>query len=301
MPTISALRGRVGAETDSRRVHGVSDPHHERRPYRPGTVGEGVLANERDNLAVAKAFGMKKAYDLYYRNHMLDSVSPLELRLRLIFLFRLLKVDTVICYDPWAHYEENPDHYATASAVEAACWMSGMSQGLSGTLRRGPVAPLGDGEVLFCARSAVCQSRSGYQRLHGPEDLPQYPQRGSRTGRPAGGAIATPTDGQGLRLPLLGNDDETANREYTRQFVLDRDAETGKKFGLAYGEAYHYIGPPPAKSKSTSGERREATPKTGFLREIIRWHMESARRSGLAARSRPGVVAGSEKHLQREV
>lgn len=52
---------------------------------------------------------------------------------------------------------------------------------------------------------------------------------------------------QGLRLPLLGNDDETANRQYTRQFVLDRDAETGKKFGLAYGEAYHYIGPSSAK------------------------------------------------------
>src|SRR5207244_283619 len=52
---------------------------------------------------------------------------------------------------------------------------------------------------------------------------------------------------QGLRLPLLGSDDVTANREYTRQFVLDRDAEIGKKFGLAYGEAYHYIGPAPAK------------------------------------------------------
>src|SRR6478672_10554080 len=62
----------------------------------PGTVGEGVLANEQDDFAVAKAFGMRKTYDLYYRNHMLDSVSPLELRLRLIFLFRLLKVDTVI-------------------------------------------------------------------------------------------------------------------------------------------------------------------------------------------------------------
>jgi hypothetical protein len=52
---------------------------------------------------------------------------------------------------------------------------------------------------------------------------------------------------QGLWLPLLGNDDETANREYTRQFVLDRDAEIGKKFGLAYGEAYHHIGRAPAK------------------------------------------------------
>ena len=82
----------------------------------PGTVGEGVLANERDNFAVAKAFGMQKVYDLYYRNHMLDSVSPLELRLRLIFLFRLLKVDTVICYDPWSQYEENPDHYVDGDA-----------------------------------------------------------------------------------------------------------------------------------------------------------------------------------------
>ena len=52
---------------------------------------------------------------------------------------------------------------------------------------------------------------------------------------------------QGLRLALLGDDDETANREYIRQFVLDRDAEIGKKFGLAYAEAYHYIGPAPAK------------------------------------------------------
>jgi hypothetical protein len=28
---------------------------------------------------------------------------------------------------------------------------------------------------------------------------------------------------------------------------MDRDAETGKKFGLTYGEPYHYIGLTPAK------------------------------------------------------
>src|SRR5437588_12908565 len=36
----------------------------------PGTVGEGVLANERDNLAVTQALGLKRSYHLYYRNHM---------------------------------------------------------------------------------------------------------------------------------------------------------------------------------------------------------------------------------------
>jgi LmbE family N-acetylglucosaminyl deacetylase len=73
---------------------------------------------------MVKTIGLKKSYDLGYRNHRLDDVSRTELRGRLIFLFRLLKVDTVFSYDPWGHYEENPDHYVTAQAVEAACWMA---------------------------------------------------------------------------------------------------------------------------------------------------------------------------------
>ena len=89
------------------------------------TLGETVLANERDATEFVKTAGLKKWYDLSYRNHGLDDVSRMEMRVRLIFLFRLLKVDTVLSYDPWGHYEENPDHYVTAQAVEAACWMSG--------------------------------------------------------------------------------------------------------------------------------------------------------------------------------
>src|SRR6266849_475285 len=44
---------------------------------------------------------------------------------RLIFLIRLLKLDTVFCYDPWGHDEENPDHWVLSRSVEAACWMAG--------------------------------------------------------------------------------------------------------------------------------------------------------------------------------
>jgi LmbE family N-acetylglucosaminyl deacetylase len=213
----------------------------------PGTVGEGVLANERDNLAVSKAFGMKKAYDLYYRNHMLDSVSPLELRLRLIFLFRLLKVDTVVCYDPWAHYEENPDHYVTASAVEAACWMAGMSKDYPEHLDAG-LSPHSVMEKYYFARGPQYVNR--VVDITGLMDQKISINILNAAQGPAGqqGAqLRRRLTAQGMRLPLLGNDDETANREYTRQFVLDRDAEIGRKFGLSYAEAYHYIGPPPAK------------------------------------------------------
>ena len=46
---------------------------------------------------------------------------------------------------------------------------------------------------------------------------------------------------QGKKLPLLGADDETANREYTRHFALQRDRLRGKAYGLKYAEYFHYI------------------------------------------------------------
>src|SRR5215510_11266212 len=92
---------------------------------RGATVGEVVLNNERDNFEVARSLGLKKVFDLHYRNHEFDAVAAAELRHRLIFIFRLLKVDTVITYDPWGHYEENPDHYVSSDCIEAACWTAG--------------------------------------------------------------------------------------------------------------------------------------------------------------------------------
>jgi LmbE family N-acetylglucosaminyl deacetylase len=100
------------------------------------TLGETVLANEKDTAQFVHAAGLKRAFDLSYRNHRMDEVARTELRGRLIFLFRLLKVDTVLSYDPWGHYEENPDHYVTAQAVEAACWIQAGTWICPNTLRQ---------------------------------------------------------------------------------------------------------------------------------------------------------------------
>lgn len=94
----------------------------------PGSVGDGVEAIEIDNNRMAKVLGCKKAYDLAYNKHDMDDISTQELRQRLIFLFRMLKVDTIITFDPWAHYEANFDHCVTARAVEAAGWHAPMSK-----------------------------------------------------------------------------------------------------------------------------------------------------------------------------
>jgi hypothetical protein len=177
---------------------------------------------------------------------MLDAVSPLELRLRLIFLFRLLKVDTVICFDPWGHYEENPDHYVTARAVEAACWMAGMGKDYPEHFDAG-LTPHSVREKYYFARgpqlvnrvvdiSAVMDRKLAVNTLN----VAQGPAGQS------GALLRRRLLEQGMRLPILGDDDATANREYTRLFVLGRDAGTGKQYGLAYAEPYHYIGPEPS-------------------------------------------------------
>ena len=44
------------------------------------------------------------------------------------------------------------------------------------------------------------------------------------------------------RLPLLGDDDATADRNYIKEFLLARNRELGKKYGVEYAEAFHYIG-----------------------------------------------------------
>lgn len=213
---------------------------------RGATVGEVVLNNERDNFEVARRLGLKKVFDLNYRNHEFDAVGAAELRHRLIFIFRLMKVDTVICYDPWGLYEENPDHYVTARCVEAACWMAGGRWDLPEHFEAG-IEPHAVKEKYYFAR--------GPQQVNRVVDISSVFDRkvevnlANVTQGPAGengAALRKRLAEQKLKLPILGDDDTTANRQYVKHIVLSEDAELGRRHGLAYAEAFHYIGPRPS-------------------------------------------------------
>ncbi|MFK7692665.1 PIG-L deacetylase family protein [Paenibacillus sp. HJGM_3] len=94
------------------------------------SIGETIYRIEQETRQVAELFGIEKVYDFNYKNHYMDYTQLTEIRHRLITLFRFLKVDTVISFDPWGHYEENPEHYLTGKIVEAACWMAGRQSDL---------------------------------------------------------------------------------------------------------------------------------------------------------------------------
>jgi LmbE family N-acetylglucosaminyl deacetylase len=199
------------------------------------SLGETVLANERDTAEVVRALGLAKSFDLSYRNHRMDDIAPTELRARLIFLFRLLKVDTVFSYDPWGHYEENPDHYVTARAVEAACWMSGGKLDLPEHFAAG-LHPHSVSEKYYFARGPQLVNR--VVDIAPTFDTKLAGIRACRTMihhmvRDLAASLAE----RKLRIPSL------SNNEFIHQAFEQRDANIGKRHGLEYAEEFHYIGP----------------------------------------------------------
>jgi LmbE family N-acetylglucosaminyl deacetylase len=209
----------------------------------PGTIGENVLRNEREVAEQTRLLGLRREFALNYGNHRMSDISRNELICRLIFLFRLLKIDTVFCYDPWAHDEENPDHYVLGHCVEAACWMSGRAHDYPEQFAAG-LQPRAVTEKYYYARhpditrvvdisatiekkidANLCNVAKGPAGHHGSKLRAELAR-------------------QGKKLPLLGDDDRAADRNYIREFVLSGDRELGQKYGVRFAEAFHYIGPP---------------------------------------------------------
>jgi LmbE family N-acetylglucosaminyl deacetylase len=205
------------------------------------SIGDIIQKNEADTIEVARRLGLKEAFFLNYPNHNMDAWPIAEIRARLIFLFRLLRVDTVLVYDPSALYERNPDHYVTARAVESACWMAGSEWDYPEHFRAG-VAKHGVRDKYYFAR--------GPQLVNRVVDIGPYMDKkvwanlANVTQGPAGNngaALRKRLADKKLKLPMLGDDDETANRQYTKQFALARDRSRGQAHGLEYAEYFHYV------------------------------------------------------------
>jgi len=223
----------------------------------PGSVGENVLRNEREVTEQTRVLGLQRDFPLNYNNHRMSDVSRNELICRLIFLFRLLKVDTVFCYDPWAHDEENPDHYVLAHCVEAACWMAGRVHDYPEQFAAG-LAPRAVSEKYYYARhpdiTRVVDITGTVEKKIDANICNVAKGPGGHHGSKLRAELAR----QGKKLPLLGDDDRTADRNYIREFVLAGDRELGRKYGVEYAEAFHYIGPP--KSNTDEYIRQHTVP-----------------------------------------
>jgi hypothetical protein len=196
---------------------------------------------------------MEKAYDFLYPHHQMDAIEIQDLKARLIFLFRLLKVDTIITYDPWEHYEENPDHALTSQAAEAARWMAGTDTDYPEHLDAG-LEPYEPSECYYFSRVP--------KRVNRVVDISNYIDRKVEVcmlnitkgpaGKGEGRKIMNQLAAEGKYLPILGTDEKSADFNYVKHFILDKDAwrlnfsqfsnrDIGEKYGLEWAEHFHYI------------------------------------------------------------
>lgn len=217
--------------------------------------GSGTYAQNRlDNKNIAEYYGMKDSFELLMPHHQMDSVGIQDLKQRFIFLFRFLKVDTIVCMDPWGLYEENPDHYTTGRAVEAARWIAGNQD-----YREHFAAGFGP----YTPKERYYYSRQG-QTNNLIVDISDYIDKKIEVCMlnvakgPAGNNGVLLRDRlakEGKKLPMLDGDDHSANFNYAKEFVFKDEKKLGAKYGLQWAEGYHYMTDIPFDNYTQKGSK----------------------------------------------
>jgi LmbE family N-acetylglucosaminyl deacetylase len=205
------------------------------------TVAENILSNEQEHLKMGAVLGFKDVFDLYYRSRRMNEISPVEIRGRIVFILRMLKADTVISFDPSAPGEKDGDHKATGRAVEDACLMCGSQSDFAEHLEAGFPAHSVRERYYFCARPGQPFNRVVDIGPHIDKKIDAITQCKSQGGGGRGAQLRARLAKEGRRLPLLGSDDQTADREYVRHFLLDDYREYGKQYNLQWAERFYYV------------------------------------------------------------
>jgi LmbE family N-acetylglucosaminyl deacetylase len=86
-----------------------------------GTNAHNILSTEEEHAKMAATLGFKDVFELYYRTGRMEEISKVDLRGRLMLIYRMLKADTIISFHPDAQPGQHADRLITGRiAAEAA-------------------------------------------------------------------------------------------------------------------------------------------------------------------------------------
>src|SRR5512140_1221632 len=91
---------------------------------RLGTRQETDRVNTEQFKEAARILGASETVDLGFVTDVLADTPLIEIRERIIYLYRKYCPYAVISFDPYAPFEPNQDHVRVAQAVEEAFWVS---------------------------------------------------------------------------------------------------------------------------------------------------------------------------------
>jgi LmbE family N-acetylglucosaminyl deacetylase len=214
----------------------------------PHGWGGNDTVNYTETVDAIRHLGLKEVISLNWRNDHMDSLPVTELRAQLILLFRKYRPDVVLSYDPYGHYDRNPDHRKVSRAVAEAVWLSGYANvhPEHGTFGVQPYRP----------PFRYYSQRTDYGRGHEPNIAVELSE--SQVKRKAvafwlhknvrllpatARRIRQQLDAKGLAVPELeGLDDLEATKRIQEWSMFWISAERGRENAVKYAEVFYRIG-----------------------------------------------------------
>ena len=210
--------------------------------------GRNDQVNEAEAIEATRNLGIERMISLNWRNDHMTSIPLEELRAQLILLIRELRPAVVMAYNPWGHYDRNPDHRMVARAVGEAVWLSGFANVHPEHAEVG-AAPWRTPHVYYSQRSDYGK---GYEPNIAIELNAEQVRRKARSYwlhrnvrlRPeTGRAIRQALDEQGLELPeLAGLSDEEATQKLQEWFMESTSRQRGEENGVEFAEVFFHVG-----------------------------------------------------------
>lgn len=215
-----------------------------------GTNAHNILSNETEHAKMAHTLGFQNVFELYYRNDRMEEISKAEFRGRLLLIYRMVKADTLISFHPESLSGQHPDHLITGrSAAEAASLCNLPNEHWEHIEAGFPARPIQE-YYYVCTGAEQPFNRIVDIAPHIEKKIDAIRECQSQGGGNLGSRLRSRLAREGKRLPLLGDDDTTADREYIRHFLLDADREYAKPHNLQYAERFYYVDHrPPSRSK----------------------------------------------------
>ena len=178
----------------------------------------------------------------------MSSIPGAELRSQLVLLLRRLRPDAVLSYNPWGHYDRNPDHRKVAFAVGEAIWLSGFANAHPEHVEAG-VTPWRVPHAYFSQRSDYGK---GYEpnvaiELNAAQVARKarayWLHRNVRLRPSTGRSIRAALDAQGLEIPeLAGLDDEQATQKLQEWHMEWISRRRGEENGVEFAEVFYQVG-----------------------------------------------------------
>jgi LmbE family N-acetylglucosaminyl deacetylase len=205
------------------------------------TNAHNILSNEEEHAKMAEGLGFKDVFELYYRNNRMEEISKAELRGRLLLIYRMVEADTIISFHPEVLAGQPSDHLVTGRAAAEAASLCALPNEHWEHLEAGFAARPIRERYYVCAGAEQPFNRVVDISPHIEKKIDAIAECRSQGGGNLGSQLRARLAREGKRLPLLGKDDRTADREYIRHFLLDDYRDFAKPNNLQYAERFYYV------------------------------------------------------------